>query len=210
MPSARAVLVVLCLATLSVAAPAPLPRPKRTADPHPWGEPAGGLSARLMPAAKRFPAGTPVRLFLELQNVGGAELRLLAPDLPPFVRFPDDPEASGWSLTGERLGGGGNRESTSGCAKAMEAECVRLAPGETFRVEITLTDDEEALKQPLQEEGEERKARMYFPGKAGPGTYEFRATFRRHARRKDVLFKEVPGVWRADRLDSPPVRVELE
>jgi hypothetical protein len=209
----RATLAILCLATLSVAAPAPSPRPRRAAEPHPWGEPANGLRMRLVPAAKRFPAGARPRLFLELQNVSGKDLYLTAPDLPAQVSFPDETTA-GWALTGERVDGrGAGRDSILGCAKKMEAECAGLADGQTLRIEITLTDELEALKE-LVEEGEERKARMHFPAREdGPGTYELRATFQRRRLRgqKDAQqHKEAPGTWSAERLSSPPVRIELE
>jgi hypothetical protein len=204
MPLLRASLVVLCLAPpLAVAAPAPTwPRPKRDAEPHPWGEPVAGLRARLVPAVSRCPLGGPFRLYLELQNVSGHELSLVEPYLPSYVSHPNDGRVHDWVIAARRLGDE-HEGGRPGRAKMYPHVLTRLGAGKTLRIEVTVCahDKFDLLPDPP-EDDQQRRTGMSFDGDV-PGTYEFCASFRRSSRGHEKA-------WDGDRLSTRPVRIELE
>jgi len=198
----RATLLLLFLPALACAAPAPLPRDKRHPEWHPWSAPVDGLSIRLLAKQKRYRADDPIRLVLEVRNVGDSPLTLEAPVLSREVDRPND-RSPGWRLTGERK----DREDERLLYLLMRPlerrpaqGLVRLEAGGALRVEIVVTRGGD-------DEGDQKGGRQHlrFLDLEAPAAYELRAVFSRHP--KGVARK---GVWNGESLKSPPVRIEIE
>src|SRR5262245_52130156 len=94
MSAARSAFLLACLSLPGIstgvgAAPAPFPRPN-PADEKSWSQPVDGLRFRLVAPKTRLRVGEPIRLVLEIQNVGKGPAILEDPELLPMICPPGE------------------------------------------------------------------------------------------------------------------------
>jgi hypothetical protein len=171
----------------------------------PWGEAVNGLRARLVVPDASPRAGLGFRLTLEIQNVTDRPLSLEEPELPPSV-MPRGFMPEGWAITCETRDGRRVRLVEAG---RSASDFVRLGPGQTLHVEISLhAGDRADEKRTARREGEPLRRRMWFHGAACPGAHELRAVYGPVERGRQAVL-EGGAAWHGPTLASPPVRVAV-
>ncbi len=177
-----------------------------------WSEPVAGIRVRLSASKARYRAGEPVHLTLEVQNVGKVPLMIEDPRLLPsvsapgamlfrHVRYP-------WAIIRE----GPSEKRRELDEMLMKRLHRRVQPGESLRVVAVAAGEppregEERLEKLVEAEPGEEVPRqtLAFPGGGRPGSSVLRAVFSAPARG----WKAVDGAWAGDRLESPPIRIEV-
>lgn len=198
------------LAVCLLAAPAlaaPIPDDAKFAG---WSAPADGVRARLTSARAKYKVGEPLRLTLELCEVGGRNRLLAAPEFMPMIAYPKSHPFGDhdfpWVVTADRVGGNPQVLWARQAVVRRAAEEVRLSRGATYRVEIaTLPRGAEPPPDRPREKGEPRREALEL-AVADAGAYLLRATFTRPPGPK---VDPAGDDWWPARLDTPAVRVEL-